>query len=322
MCVTSSQKEEFARLALRWLPEKDALNLSVHSDTSDFFKVEYGDIVLLNQTPYLIRHNAREERYGLDDVKHWVKRGVDLYTGAAKIIKLVFHEAFTCTVGDCHFDCFRSPRKEARILKLSAGHPNFMQGFAARDARGNVVRVIDHIYGPSLSSYIESIKEDHESYFYNHFPHVLDNFMECIRAVRFLHNHGEKHGDIRRDHVLIDRQTGRYRWIDFDYNYRHRENIYGYDLFGLGNILIFLAGKGDVLLLNLHEQDHPALKILRNEDLNIVFSNRVADLKRIYPYISEPLNRILRHFSNGANWHYENINQLLEDLEAYRAQAS
>lgn len=65
MYIESSQQENFVRLALRWLPEKDALNLKVHEDTSDFFKLEYGDVVLLNQIPYLIRHSAREERYGL-----------------------------------------------------------------------------------------------------------------------------------------------------------------------------------------------------------------------------------------------------------------
>lgn len=41
MSIVTSQKEEFIRLALRWLPEKEASNLSIHRDTSDFFKVEY-----------------------------------------------------------------------------------------------------------------------------------------------------------------------------------------------------------------------------------------------------------------------------------------
>ena len=323
MSITPSLKEEYSRLALRWLPEKAASNIRIHVDTTDFFKVEYGDIVLLNQTPYLVRHNAREGRFGLDDeVKHWVKRSIDLKTGNAKIIKLVFHEAFTCSIGDSHFECFRSPRKEARILELATGHPNFMQGFAVNDAKGNVVRVIDYIYGSTLSSYIEDIRGDHETYYFKLFPQLLDYFMECIHAIRFLHNHGEKHGDIRRDHILIDQQTGRYRWIDFDYNYRHRENIYGYDLFGLGNILTFLVGKGDVLLMNLRDQNHPALNSLCNEDLNIVFNNRVAGLRKIYPYISESLNKVLQHFSKGAKWFYENTNQLLEDLETYRAHSA
>ena len=142
--------------------------------------------------------------------------------------------------------------------------------------------------------------------------------MGCIEAIRFLHQLGEKHGDIRRDHILIDRNSRRYRWIDFDFNYRHRENIYGYDLFGLGNVLVFLVGKGDVLLPNLKKQGHSALHDLRQDDLNIVFNNRVANLKKIYPYIPESLNRVLMHFSKGANWFYENTTQLLDDLREFK----
>jgi hypothetical protein len=316
-------KEEYSGQALRWLPEKVVSQLKIHLDTTDFFKLEYGDIVILNQTPYLILHNAKEGRFGLDEeVKHWVKRGVELKTGNAKIIKLVFHEAFKCTIGSSLFHCFRSPRKEARILKLAAGHPNFMQGFGVYDAKGNVVRVIDHIYGSTLAAHIDDIKAGHETYYFNLFPQVLAEYMECIRAIHFLHEHNEKHGDIRRDHILIDRQTGRYRWIDFDYNYMHRENIYSYDLFGLGNILIFLVGKGDVLLMDLRDRNHPALTGLCEEDLNIVFNNRVANLRKVYPYLPEVLNKILLHFSRGANYFYQNTGQLIEDLEAYRAQSN
>jgi hypothetical protein len=142
--------------------------------------------------------------------------------------------------------------------------------------------------------------------------------MDCIRAIYFLHEHGEKHGDIRRDHILIDSNSGHYRWIDFDINYRHRENIYGYDLFGLGNVLVFLVGKGDVLLRDLKNQGHPALSTLDEEDLNMVFNNRVVNLKKIYPYIPDSLNRVLMHFSKGTTWFYENTSQLLEDLEELR----
>ena len=118
--------------------------------------------------------------------------------------------------------------------------------------------------------------------------------------------------------MLIDSDSGRYRWIDFDLNYRHRENIYGYDLFGLGNVLVFLVGKGDLLLRDLKNRDHPALSTLKEEDLNIVFGNRVVNLKKIYPYITESLNQVLMHFSQGANWFYENTAQLFEDLEQFR----
>jgi hypothetical protein len=82
--------------------------------------------------------------------------------------------------------------------------------------------------------------------------------------------------------------------------------------------LIFLVGKGDVLLPYLIREKHPALHRIRAEDENVVFHNRVANLRIIYPYIHERLNRILLHFSKGANRFYETTNQLLEDLEEYR----
>ena len=319
MTATLSQKN-LRQMASRWLaPTQSHHPLRIHTDTTDFFKIEYNDIVVLNGKPYLIRHNAKEGRFGLDDeVKFWVKRAIDLKTGSLKIIKLVFYETFKTRIGGIEFECFRSPKKEARILDVVAGHKNFMQGYSIEDKGGNIVRVLNYIFGKSLHGYIESLQMDHRDYFYNLFPDILINFMECIEAIRFLHQHDEKHGDIRRDHILIDRESGRYCWIDFDFNYRHRENIYGYDLFGLGNILMFLVGLGDVLLIDLKKQGHPALGKLRQEDVNIVFNNRVANLKKIYPYIPESLNRVLMHFSKGANWFYENTTQLLDDLRDFK----
>jgi hypothetical protein len=52
--------------------------------------------------------------------------------------------------------------------------------------------------------------------------------------------------------------------------------------------------------------------------MNIVFNNRVANLKKIYHYIPESLNRVLMHFSKGANWFYENTIQLLDDLREFK----
>ena len=313
-------EERLIALIARWLPpDQMPRSVLVLTDTTDFFSVEYDDVLVLNEHPYLVRHNAKELRFGLEDeVKHWVKRVIDLEDGTTKIIKLVFYEKFTAKVGGIAFECFRSPNKEARILELVAGHKNFMHGFATTDEKGNVIRVLDFIRGKTIDGYIQGMTVSHESYFHEQFPGILDNFLECVEAIRFLHDHGEKHGDIRRDHVLIDRKTGIYRWIDFDFNYRHRENMYGYDLFGLGNILAFLVGKGDVRLQDLKNREDPALSLLREEDLNIVFTNRVVNLKKIYPYIPDSLNKALLHFSAGANWFYENTNQLLDDLSPFR----
>ncbi|MDH4206430.1 MAG: serine/threonine protein kinase [Desulfobacteraceae bacterium] len=313
-------RDSVCRMIQRWFPGRpDARTVRIHTDTTDFFRVDYDDVVVLGEKTYLIRHNAREGRFGLDDEeKFWVKRAFDLQDGSRKILKLVFHERFITRIGDIEFECFRSPKKEARILKLAHNHQNFMNGYGATDEKGNIVRVLDFIYGKPLSTMVEDIRLDHETYFNLQLPVIMENFIECIRAIRFIHEHEEKHGDIRRDHIIVDRESGHYRWIDYDFNYHQRENIYSYDLFGLGNILIFLVGKGDVLLPNLIQEKHPALYRIRTEDENIVFHNRVANLRKIYPYIPERLNRILLHFSKGANRFYETTNQLLEDLEEYR----
>jgi hypothetical protein len=304
------------RMASRWLPPHQVpQRFRIHTDTSDFFQVEYDDVVILKDRPYLIRHNAKELRFGLEDeVKFWVKRAVDLEDGRLKIMKLVFYEKFMSRIGDIEFECFRSPKKEARILDLVSGHKNFMQGYSIPDEKGNLIRVLDFIKGKTLAAHVGKMEMDHEAYYHERFPQILDQFLTCVQAIRFLHDNGERHGDIRRDHILIDQETGDYRWIDFDFNYRHRENIYGYDLFGLGNILVFLAGMGDVLLQDLKKDDNPLLSTLSETDLNIVFHNRVVNLKKIYPYIPESLNRVLLHFSKGANRFYDHTSQLLDDL--------
>jgi serine/threonine protein kinase len=320
MTETPSQ-EKIRQIASRWVaPSQMQRKVRIHTDTTDFFRVDYGDVVVLGEKLYLIRHNAKEGRFGIDDeVKHWVKNAIDLTSGERKIVKLVFYEKFKSHVGAIEFECFRSPKKEARILSLVADHQNFMHGYGIQDQKGNLVRVLDFIDGRSLHDHIGSLKLDHETYFYDHFPGILKQFVECIEAVRFLHEHGEKHGDIRRDHILIDRNSGRYRWIDFDFNYRHRENIYGYDLFGLGNILIFLVGMGDVRLYDLKRKEHPALSSLSEDDVNIVFNHRVANIRKIYPYVPESLNRVLMHFSKGANLFYEHTRHFLDDLEDFNS---
>ena len=50
------------------------------TDTSDFFQVDYNDVCLLDEIPYLMLNYTREGRFGLDDEpKYWVRKGVDLF---------------------------------------------------------------------------------------------------------------------------------------------------------------------------------------------------------------------------------------------------
>jgi serine/threonine protein kinase len=315
MPITLSKDELLGRINGTCLTPLDQ-ELVVYTDASDFFALDRGNILILGGNGYLIRGNTREGRFGLDDeVKFWVKRATDLATGALKIIKIPFFEKFNAHIAGLTYECYRSPGKESRILQLVAEHPNFMHGISLADDKDNNVRVMEFIHGPSLADYVASLDLDHERYFHEAFAPIFEGYLECVRAIAFLHGHLEKHGDIRRDHVLIDRDTGRYRWIDFDYNYRHRENMFGYDLFGLGNILAYIVGHGDVTVQDVR-RDKPALfDTLWGEDLNIIFRNRVMNLAKIFPYIPRSLNEVLRHFSPGANYHYENTSQFLDDLE-------
>lgn len=174
-------------------------------------------------------------------------------------------------------------KKKAMILDLVQGRPDFMQGFAVEDPPGNIVRIIDFIPGKIFADYILESEKNHEDYSYNHFSRFFDEYIELVSAIKFLHDHGEKHGDIRRDHVIKDRQPGKCRWIDFDFNYLHKENKFGYDLFGLGNILIYLAGRGDLIIQQLKAYNTPAFNKLAANDMNIIFNNRVVNLKKVYP---------------------------------------
>ncbi len=309
-------EKKLRRLALRYLdPSKVPAKIRIITDTSDFFKVDYDDVVILDGHPYLVRHNKKEGRFGIDEEpKFWVKSAIDLFDGTKKVMKLVFHERFKARVGGLVFECVRSPAKEARVLDVVQRHPNFMTGFSVKDSAGNIVRIISHIYGKTIADYALHPRKHHEKYFYTSFPEILEGFIEAAKAIRFLHGNNEIHGDIRRDHLMVDRETGKFRWIDFDFVYSHRENKFGYDMFGLGNILGYITGGGDVTVQQLREEIPDVFSKISSEDLNIIFHHRVMNLKKVFPYIPERLNNMLLHFSTGAEVFYDYAEEFLDDL--------
>jgi hypothetical protein len=312
-------ERELLRMIRHWV-SGERVPKSVHiKDTSDFFRVDFDDVVVLKGVPFFVRNNEREGRFGLDDEpKFWVKRAINLFTGEAKILKWLFKEQFTVTIGTLVFECVRSPHKEARILELVRGRDDFMQGRTVPDSAGNPLRILDFINGKTIAQITLTLGRDHEDFFYHSYPALLEEYAGMVKAIRFLHESGEKHGDIRRDHMIKDETTGRYRWIDFDFNYRHGENRFRYDLFGLGNILLYITGRGDIITHRLLQDDPDALARLSADDMNIVFHNRVANLRKVYPYIPASLNRVLMHFSTGAKVFYDTTNELLDDLQEAR----
>ena len=290
--------------------------LKIITDTTNFIQMEYNDVLVLENRPYLIRNCEREGRFTIDEQpKFWVRKAVDLQDGSPKIIKMVFHEKYNARVGSLIFECFRSPKKESAILDLVQGHVHFMQGFTAEDTAGNIIRIIDHIPGKTLADEIASIYKKHEEYFFENLPDFLNEFLELVQAIQFLHSSGEKHGDIRRDHIIRDSESKICKWIDFDYNFYHKENMFGFDLFGLGNVLAYISAGDELTLQNIKENFQDKSEILDDGDCNIIFSNRVVNLKKIYPYIPEKLNRMLMHFSKSAEIFYDDTDQFLNDLK-------
>ncbi len=284
-------------------------------DTSEFMSIEYGDVISLGGLHYLMLRDEAERRFGMEDPKFWVKRCRELETGERKILKLVFHETFPLKIGEFVIRCHRSPEKEARILNLVRGDVRFMQGQSLFDVKRNVVRVLDVIHGKRLDVLVEDLPMDHESFFFTEFPEILEKFIGSVEAIGYLHTHWEKHGDIRRDHLWVEYGTGRYRWIDFDYAFDFHENPFGLDLFGLGNILLFLVGKGEHTLTSLQATAPPSvLSSLVPEDFTLMFSNRLANLRKLYPYIPARLNNVLMHFSAGTFVFYESVDELLDEL--------
>ncbi|MHC1789310.1 serine/threonine protein kinase [Solidesulfovibrio sp.] len=287
----------------------------LYTDTTEFMRISHGDVIVLGDRHFLVLRDEAERRFGMEDPKFWVKRCRCLETGGRNILKLVFHETFPMTIGSMTVTCTRSPRKETRILDLVHGDHRFMQGVTIYDTAGNPVRILDIVPGKRLDEKIEALEMPHRDYFHTLFPEVLERFIEACQAVKWLHDRGEKHGDIRRDHLYVLRDTGRYCWIDFDYTFDIQENPFGLDLFGLGNIIQFLVGMGQHTTQALTPDQRSAIDA---GDCSIMFPNRVVNLKKLFPYIPDALNNVLLRFSLAAEVYYDTTQEFIDDLSRAR----
>jgi hypothetical protein len=289
----------------------------VVTDTTDIFAVDYGDILQVGEKFYRVRGHEREARFGMDEPKFWVKRVEDLETGEKKIIKLSFLEEFETEIGGVKIRCFRNPHKEAEVLELMKDHPFFMHGTAQRDSKGNILRILDIVPGQNFFRYIHSLDIPYGKYFTDVLPDILTRLARAFEAIRLLHTNMLKHGDIRNDHIIVERNTGNYVWIDFDYDYEAPENPFGLDVFGMGNVLAHAVGKG-FHTVHMILQDPATYGNLKDRldaaDFSVIFKQRFINLQKLYPEIPKPLNDILMHFSRRANVFYEYAGEMIEDL--------
>ena len=289
-------------------------NLRVYDNVTDYSRIDVGHVIHLGGKDYLVRGHAREGRFGIDDQpKLWVKSAVDLQTGERKFLKMVFYENFKCRIGSMDFDCMRSPEKEAEVLMKMKGHPHFMQGISVQDTVGNLVRILDIVPGPSLYEYLRQLDMFHEHYYHNRLPELMPAVIDTINAIAELHDLALNHGDIRADHLFVQKGIAPFVWIDFDYNVKNQT----YDVYCLGNILLQAVGKGRHSYhdLNLFPSNYPDIKEgLEVNDMSLMFPHRIANLRKLFPYISVDLNDLLMRFATHSKNRVLSASDLTTDL--------
>ena len=136
-----------------------------------------------------------------------------------------------------------------------------------------------------------------------------------------LHDNDLYHGDIRNDHILIEEETGEWRWIDFDLCQDVMFDPYmsfkAFDVWSLGNVLQFAVGMGFSTFHSIRRRERfPAgvISALQPADASAFHSHRLMNLKKIYPYISGRLNSVLMHFAMGTEDYYWLMTELMTDL--------
>jgi len=313
--IFENHKELVERIH-RFTNRKVYSKVKIFEDTTSYMAIYGGTVLRLEGNDYFVMGDTKEGRFGIDNQpKFWVKYAVDLTTGENKIIKLVFHEQFSTTVGPVTVRCKRNPEKESAFLELVRGNPRFMQGVTVRDPVGNAVRIIDFIKGDSFYNYIASLEMPHEQYYHEVLPGVLEKLVSCVEAMAGVHRHGQHHGDIRNDHIFVERNSGEYVWIDFDYEV----NFTDYDIWSMGNILIYAVGMGIHAFHDIqkHPERYPLKQSFLDEhDAMVFYTYRVANLRKLFPYISRRINSIMMRFSEGAFDFYEDLETQVEDIKA------
>lgn len=287
--------------------------LKIVTDTTEWMNITSGNVIRLGCGDYAVRGNMSETRFGIDEQpKYWVFSALDLADGSEKIIKTVFYEEFTAHISILKIRCYRSPDKEGDVLKLVEGDERFMQGATCYDEKGNNVRVIDFIKGKNFFHFVPSIIKTHEDYFAEDLPDILWKLKESIEAIAFLHDNKLCHGDIRNDHIIIDAQTGKYRWIDFDL----KQDVSDFDMWSIGNILSYAVGKGIVTfgaVMKSGTYSDSIKQSLVQHDSSAFYEYRIMNLQKIFPYIPEKLSNILKHFTIKPVSYYNSINEFLNE---------
>jgi len=112
----------------------------------------------------------------------------------------------------------------------------------------------------------------------------------------------------------VERDTGRYRWIDFDYDYKEKDDLTSHDVFEMGTLLAFVVGKDYLSYSQLKRISPEIASNLKPSDMLAIFPNQVANLKLVYPYIHDQINEIILRFAQGSQHEYSDAHMLAADI--------
>jgi len=314
MSTSFSSTEELAVHIRKLTGWQWVRNPQIVTDTTDWMRINRGDVIRLGDEDFIVKGTLREPRFGIDDQpKPWVINTIKMDTGEKKIVKTVFYEDFNVLIGLFKIHCFRSPGKEADVLKLTHGDDRFMQGYTVEDKAHNKVRILDFVNGTSFFNFIPEIQKNHETYYYEDLGTYLWKLLDSLEAIKLLHHYDFCHGDIRNDHIIIDSTSGKCRWIDFDLS----QNVTDFDIWSFGNIICYAVAKGILTFKSVLKSTIFSDEIkstLSSDDASAFYEYRIMNVKKVYPYISDKLSKILNHFTLRPKLYYTNINELHEDF--------
>ena len=180
-----------------------------------------------------------------------------------------------------------------------------------RDPAGNNIRIIDLIRGKTLFNHIAELQLSHEAYTVQALPDILARLVGCTEAMASLHDRGLTHGDIRNDHILVESDTGRYRWIDFDYTINYSD----FDIWSMGNVLTYAVSKG---IITCRSAIRAGVE-LSEDDALLFYGYRVANVRKVHPHVPRELNDLLMRFSHGSTDFVSSFDELAEGLRVAAA---
>ncbi|MDP8230685.1 MAG: hypothetical protein P9L93_06235 [Candidatus Gorgyraea atricola] len=199
---------------------------------------------------------------------------------------------------------------EKAFFELVPPHDNIVKGYALEDESGKILIVQDFIEGKTLEDYSDLEGVDHKRYYKELFPILLEKFVEAVNAEKHVLKNDQRmfYHEFDLDHIIID-ETRAGKPILIDFNEPAPRQIEKKVISNIGNSLCKLV------MAQLYSDDEDDLSEYGIDDDDLNKDDYAVNAKKICPYVSDELNQILMRFAASSTNPYEDIDELINDLE-------